>query len=101
MLSISISCRLSSTDICCHFRVLVFSNDSLSIAFPPLLTGHAFDMLKSAKKLFGTAGEVNPAIGAEYSGTSFQFCYVVKKRSLAEVTFKRNLSVRYESGGSH
>ena len=58
-------------------------------------------MFKCSKKLFGTAGEVNPAIGAEYRAASFQFGYVVEKRPLAAVAFKRNLSGRLGSDSSH
>ena len=58
-------------------------------------------MLKCGKKLFGAAGEVNPAIGAEYRSASFQLGYVAEKRPLAVVTFKRNLSGRYGRESSH
>ena len=58
-------------------------------------------MFKCSKKLFGTAGEVNPAIGAEYRAASFQFGDVVEKRPLAAVAFKRNLSGRLGSDSSH
>jgi len=58
-------------------------------------------MFKCGKKLFGAAGEVNPAIGAEYRSASFQFGYVVEKRPLAVVIFKRNVSGRYGRERSH
>jgi hypothetical protein len=43
------------------------------------LAGHAVDIFKCSKKLFRAAGEVNPAIGAEYRAASVQLGYVVKK----------------------
>ena len=36
-------------------------------------------MFKCSKKLFRAAGEVNPAIVAEYRAASFQLGYVLKK----------------------
>jgi hypothetical protein len=58
-------------------------------------------MFKCSKKFFGTAGEVNPAIGAEYRTASFQFGDVVEKRPLAAVAFKSDLSGRCDSDSSH
>ena len=58
-------------------------------------------MFKCSKKLFGTAGEVNPAIGAEYRAASFQFGDVVEERPLAAVAFKSDLSGRCDSDSSH